>query len=215
MKKYLLVALLLLASNMSYAELKRHNLQVNVGGGPSYLFPRFSDLFTRISETEFNAGGGFTVELGYLFHSVRASGLVHGFDLRADFTMGFTSGETDLILSGTQSLYGGIAMTYTLGWQSFLGRLMFDVIGYGITYSSTESVLTYSTLTETEKVSGIVAQYVLPGLQYIMPNGLTIGLRNKFKINFGDLGSAGLFGLDTMVSLGYTFGSGKQPGDSY
>ena len=223
MKKYLLVALLLLASNVSYAKLGRHNLQVNVGGGMSSLIT-IPIGFAGTSETEFNAGGGFTVELGYLFHSVRESGIIHGFDLRADFTMGFVSGDVDLILSGggsvpsivtgtknVKSLYGGLAMTYTLGRQLKSGRLMFDVTGYGMAYGSADSVSAYQTLTSTPiSVSGLAMQYVLPGVQYIMNNGVTIGWRNKLKINLGELGGVGQFGFDTMVSLGYTFGSGKQ-----
>ena len=223
MKKYLLSTLLLLASNVSYAKLGRHNLQVNVGGGMSSLIIQPA-IFGANKETHFNTGGGFTIELGYLLHSVRESGIIHGFDLRADFTMGFTSGKQNVVLSGglfpiiavgTQdatSLYGGFAMTYTLGRQLTSGRLMFDVIGYGMTYGSVDYTLEYKNLIPLSgSASGIAMQYILPGVQYIMNNGLTIGWRNKFKLNLGQLGSAGQFGFDTMVSLGYTFGSGKQP----
>ena len=225
MKKYLLVALLLLASNVSYAKIGRHNLQVNVGGGMSSLITIPVSFTSTPAPTEFNAGGGFTIELGYLFHSVRESGLVHGFDVRADFTMGFTSGDTELLLfvpgSGysivtgnkkTQSLLGGLAMTYTLGRQLKSGRLMFDVMGYGMAYGSASSTSTYKELTApTIKVSGLAMQYVLPGVQYMMNNGLTIGWRNKLKVNLGELGGTGQLGFDTMISLGYTFGGGKQP----
>lgn len=222
MKKYLLLAMLLLVNNSLYAKLGRHNLQVNVGGGFSSLIM----LPTMGSATQFSKGGGLTVELGYLLHSVRESGIIHGFDLRADFTMGFLSGKQELLLltgswpffaivtgnQTTQNMYGGFAMTYTVGRQLTSGRLMFDVIGFGITYGVADYTLTYKSATPlSSTASGIAAQFVFPGVQYIMNNGFTFGWRNKFKINGGKLGRLGKFGFDTMVTLGYTFGGGKQP----
>lgn len=100
---------------------------------------------------------------------------------------------------------------------------MFDIIGFGLTFGAltSERIGKYTDTTKPDISSGQVKnftmgmQYILPGVQYIMDNGFTMGWRNKFNIYFGGLASHGIFGVDTAITVGYTFGSGKQPWEKY
>ena len=220
MKKFTLLCALLVMSTISYAKIGRHNLQINIGGGyQSTYTPEERPLYfsgTQITEgvPEFSTGGVmFNTELGYLFHSVRKNNIIHGFDLRAHFTLGALKGDFMGTKVASKKMYGGATMTYTLGRQLKSGRLMFDIFGFGFQYGTTETVLsaTGETSQSTGSVPNIGIQYVVPGVQYIMNNGFTVGWRNKVDFSYGAPRHTGMLGFNTAVTLGFTYGSGKQP----
>lgn len=212
MKLFLYLSLILFINNISHAKLGRHNIQINIGGG--YEVNQVNNILNK-SELNYTLGGGmFSVELGYLLHSVQKNSLIHGFDLRTTFTMGFLSASpSSTLFRETLFTQGMFAMTYTLGKQLSNSRLMFDTIGFGGFFSRIDTRYTQK---DTQNIDistdhfGI--QIILPGVQYILNNGFTIGLRNKLEIHIGHFGPAqilGIFGFDTTVSFGYTFGKGE------
>ena len=223
MKRITLLCALLVMSTMSYAKIGRHNLQINIGGGYQSVYTPETTSFTYLPGSsipvaatypELSTGGGmFTVELGYLLHSVRQNNVVHGLDMRGHFTMGFLKGDYMSTQLDSQKMYVGGTMAYTLGRQLKSGRLMFDILGFGFQYGTTETVVSApgETSQSTGSAVNLGIQYVAPGVQYIMNNGLTIGWRNKIDLNFGAQRHAGLVGFNTAVTIGYTFGGGKQP----
>ena len=220
MKRITLLCALLVMSTMSYAKIGRHNLQINIGSGYQSAYTPETSGFeyingrpTFVKYPELSTGGGmFTAELGYLLHSVRQNNIIHGFDLRAHFTLGALKGDFMDTKLSSKKMYGGFAMTYTLGRQLKSGRLMFDIIGYGFQYGTTDTIVSAGgSSASTGSVGNMGIQYVVPGVQYIMNNGFTIGWRNKVDLNFGGQRHSGMLGFNTAVTLGFTFGSGKQP----
>ncbi|MGL4367891.1 MAG: hypothetical protein ACRCTQ_06405 [Brevinemataceae bacterium] len=81
MRNIILFIIMLVLNTISYAKIGRHNLQINVGGV------------------------AFTTELGYLLHSVRQSGTIHGFDPRGNFSMSFVIGDVYTDGTGSQFCY--------------------------------------------------------------------------------------------------------------
>lgn len=221
MKRITLLCALLVMSTMSYAKIGRHNIQINIGGGYQMVStpaePGLIFMGTQMTPDipELSTGGGmFTMELGYLFHSVRQNNLIHGFDVRGHFTMGFLKGDFMDTQLDSKKMYGGATMTYTLGGQLKSGRLMFDILGFGAQYGTTETVVSApgQTSQSTGSTANIGFQFVVPGIQYIMNNGLTVGWRNKIDLNiFGAKRHTGLIGFSTGITLGFTYGGGKQP----
>ena len=220
MKKITLLCALLLMSTMSYAKPGRHNLQINIGGGYQSANTAEELGFTIGGTTyggapEVAVGGGmFILELGYLLHSVRQNNIIHGLDIRGHFTMSFLKGDYATVLDQySNKMYGGFAMSYTVGRQLKSGRLMFDVFGFGAEYGTTNLDLKLDGVTQlTDNVSDLRLQYILPGVQFIMNNGVTIGWRNKLETLAGDTKRyAGTWGFNTGVTIGFTFGGGKQP----
>ena len=216
MKRITLLCALLVMSTVSYAEIGRHNLQINIGGGyqkgtrggrEAYTTDFWWGSIHSPARPAVSLDGGmFTLEVGYLFHSVRNNDRVHGFDMRAGFSMSFLEGDYDKIYDQTfEKIYGEFAMTYTLGCQVESGRVMFDIVGVGLTFGSTDTKFYLNGVEslEGEKVFNIGMQYVFPGVQYMMNNGFTIGWRNKFELNLGYI----LPTFNTTVTLGFTFGS--------
>ena len=149
----------------------------------------------------------FTLEVGYLFHSVNTNNMVHGFDMRLGFSMSFLEGDYDKIYDQTfEKIYGDFAMAYTLGRQLKSGRLMFDIIGVGVAFGfgDTKYYLNGSEVLEGDNSFTLGMYYILPGVQYMMNNGFTIGWRNKFELNTSYFLA---LGINTVVTLGFTFGS--------
>ena len=228
MKRITLLCALLIMSSISYAEIGRHNLQINIGGGyqnlrspnpNSFLALIFSPLEIPFPETIMN-GGTFTIDVGYLFHSVRQNNWIHGLDLRANFSVALFDGTHKGPVIGdfdqnSDRLSGGFAMIYTFGHQLKSGRLMFDIIGYGLNYSTMNTERSQNNVTTATYTEIIAMQYIFPGVQFIMNNGLTIAWRNKFEIDLIGTGAdktlSNLYGITTAVTFGFTFGSGKQP----
>ncbi len=217
MKRITLLFTLLVISTISYAEIGRHNLQINIGGGYQTASRGGRDAYTTDywwgsihspARPEVSVDGGmFTFEIGYLFHSVRKNDMVHGFDMRASFSMSFLKGDYDKIYDQTfEKIYGEFAMAYTLGRQFETGRLMFDILGVGVAFGAadTKYYLNGSEALEGRNSLSVGVYYILPGIQYMMNNGFTIGWRNKFELlNFSHL----LLGFNTAVTVGFTFGS--------
>ena len=223
MNRITLLCALLVMSTMSYAKIGRHNLQINIGGGYQMISTPETTGFVALpggglgfgTIPKLSTGGGmFTLEVGYLFHSVRQNNLIHGFDLRGHFTMGSLKGDWMGTQLDSDKMYGGVAMTYTLGGQLKSGRLMFDILGFGAQYGTTETVVSVpgETSASTGSAANLGFQFVVPGIQYIMNNGLTVGWRNKIDLNiFGAERHTGTRGFNTAITLGFTFGGGKQP----
>ena len=217
MKRITLLCALLIISTMSYAKIGRHNLQINIGGGYQTASRGGRDAYTTdfwwgtIESPARPAvsvdGGMFTLEIGYLFHSVRKNNMVHGFDMRAGFSMSFLEGDYDTIYNQTfEKIYGEFAMAYTVGCQLESGRIMFDILGVGVHFGAadTKYYLNGSETLEGRSSLSVGVYYIFPGIQYIMNNGFTIGWRNKFELlNFSHF----LPGFNTSITFGFTFGS--------
>ncbi len=127
--------------------------------------------------------------------------------------MGFLNAHPDKnipLYRETVFTQGMLAMTYTMGKQFPTSRLMFDTIGFGMFFSQIDTKYTQKNIPDIDVLTehfGI--QVILPGVQYILNNGFTIGWRNKLEIHIGHFGppqTLGIFGLDMTISLGYTFG---------
>ena len=214
MKKITLLCALLVMSNMSYAKIGRHNLQINIGGGYQTAFRGAIPAYTGIfgyeypAKPEISLGGGmFTLEVGYLFHSVRKNNMVHGFDMRLGFSMSFLKGDYDTMYNQNfKKTYGEFAMAYTLGRQFESGRLMFDIIGVGVAFGfgDTKFHLNGVEALEGDNSFTLGMYYVLPGIQYMMNNGFTVGWRNKVELNTSYFLT---LGINTALTLGFTFGS--------
>ena len=160
MKRITLLCALLVMSTMSYAKIGRHNLQINIGSGYQSAYTPETSGFeyingrpTFVKYPELSTGGGmFTAELGYLLHSVRQNNIIHGFDLRAHFTLGALKGDFMDTKLSSKKMYGGFAMTYTLGRQLKSGRLMFDIIGYGFQYGTTDTIVSAVVAVQVQEV---------------------------------------------------------------
>ena len=198
--KFLFLVILFNGASNIHADLGMHNFQINVGGG--YLSSEVpystyrSDLGFSVDVPNFNFGGPvFKAEIAYLLHGVHSSGVVNGLDIRANFMMSWRKGEvlrnpTGEITQAGQSLGGGFQVAYTLGAQLKNGsRLMFDIIGFGISshrYDVTRTIDYADDRNSKTKnlgiTSSIASEYILPGVHYISKSGLTIGVRNIIQI---------------------------------
>ena len=226
MKRITLLCALLVMSTTSYAKIGRHNLQINIGGGYQVDVGGADIEVLNSTPGDTISGGLFTVELGYLLHSVRKNNTVHGLDIRANFTTAFLRDENynfSFSEGGSvpkkfnhvsDKLSGGIVMAYTVGYQFKSGsRLMFDIAGVGVQYSTMNTKISVDDVVLGNNLKGqsVGIQYVFPGVQYIMNNGFTIGLKNKFNLVVQGGPNIAYFDVSTAVTLGFTYGSGKQP----
>ncbi len=220
MKNFTLLCALLLMSTTSYAKIGRHNLQINIGGGYQTSdrgeISAFTTYFFGLplhhpARPAVSLGGGmFTAEVGYLFHSVRENHTVHGFDMRASFSMSFLKGDYDKIYDQNfEKMYGEFAMAYTLGRQLKSGRLMFDILGVGVAFGATDNkyYLNGAPALEGDNDFSFGTYYILPGIQYMTDSGFTIGWRNKAEINTSHFLS---IGINTAITIGITLGSGEK-----
>ena len=198
--KFLFLVILFNGASHIHADLGMHNFQINVGGGylssavPHSFYA--SDLGFSIEVPEFDFDGPvFKAEIAYLLHGVHSSGVVNGLDIRANFMMSWRKGEvlrnpTGEITQSGQSLGGGFQVAYTLGAQLKDGsRLMFDIIGFGISSHRYDVTRTIDYADDRDSktknlgiTSSIASEYILPGVHYISKSGLTIGVRNIIQI---------------------------------
>ena len=217
MKNVTLLCALLLISTTSYAKIGRHNLQINIGGGYQTsdrgAISSYTGIFGFVypAKPAVSLGGGmFTAEVGYLFHSVRENNMVHGFDMRASFSMSFLKGDYDKIYDQNfEKMYGEFAIAYTLGRQLKSGRLMFDILGVGVAFGATDNkyYLNGAPALEGDNDFSFGTYYILPGIQYMTDSGFTIGWRNKAEINTSHFLS---IGINTAITIGITLGSGEK-----
>ena len=237
MKKLLLIISLLLV-NQGYATVKTHNFTINFGGGYDYFKTQLkkkdgvTDAMVDNSRAKYN-GGGFNVELGYLYYHILDNDMVYGADTR----VGFTATFADLTSYGNVNIdgygegfqwngySGSISSTFQLG-QVFTGeqlknsriksvRFMADVIGFSLGGSS----LYHTSSLESSHLGGnFNIGFILPGgFQTVFNNGFMVGLRHKIDVivpvgknnRFTDLEgkiNSDVFNYNIYINLGYAIG---------
>jgi len=234
MKKFLLIISLLLV-NQGYATVKTHNFTINFGGGYDYFKTQLkkkdgvTDSMVDATRAKYN-GGGFNVELGYLYYHVLDNAMVYGADTRVGFTATFADltsfggvkHDIDVQWNGYS---GSIGSTFQLG-RLFTGtqlnnsriksvRFMADIIGFSLGGSS----LYHSSSVDISRLgSNFNIGFILPGgFQTVFENGFMVGLRHKIdfivpigKSNlFTDLEgkiSSNVFNYNIYANIGYAIG---------
>ena len=237
MKKLLLIMSLLLV-NQGYAVVKTHNFTINFGGGYDYFKTQLkkkdgvTDAMVDATRAKYN-GGGFNVELGYLYYHILDNDMVYGADTR----VGFTATFADLTSYGNVNIdgygegfqwngySGSISSTFQLG-QVFTGeqlknsriksvRFMADVIGFSLGGSSLYHT---SSLESSHLGDNFNIGFILPGgFQTVFNNGFMVGLRHKIDFivpvgknnRFTDLEgkiSSNVFNYSIYANLGYAIG---------
>ena len=237
MKKFLLIISLLLV-NQGYATVKTHNLTINFGGGYDYFKIQskkksgITDGMVDASRAKYS-GGGFNIELGYLYYNVLDNDMVYGADTR----VGFTATFADLTSFGGISMKtynakvqlngysGSIGSTFQLG-RIFTGdqlnnsriksvRFMADIIGFSLGGST----LYHNNSVDKNRLGdNFNIGFILPGgFQTVFDNGFMVGLRHKIdfvvpvgKSNlFTDLEgktSSSIVNYSFYANLGYAIG---------
>lgn len=225
MKKILMAGLLFLAVSPSWAKLGKHNLLLSFNAGMGI----YHDKNTGLESLRYSLGGGgrtrakalLGFDIGYLLHSVRESGTVHGMDLRLGVlgdlpTTGYsgTLGSYDSFFS-SQPLQNftfrnpmllTLSIAYTPGRQFKTFRWMFDVIGasFSLAFASVANVDT------GEKYGGIFAgtTITLPlGMHFILNNGSYFAVRHFIVVNpYSGSAREPVTKYALMFSLGYAFG---------
>ena len=201
MKKLLLIMSLLLV-NQGYAVVKTHNFTINFGGGYDYfkIQPSKKDGVTDAMVDAARAkysGGGFNVELGYLYYHVLDNDMVYGADTRVGFTATFADmtsygginvkeHDMDIQLNGYS---GSIGSTFQLG-QVFTGeqlknsriksvRFMADIIGFSLGGSTLYHT---NSIDKNRLGDNFNLGFILPGgFQTVFENGFMVGLRHKLE----------------------------------
>ena len=237
MKKLLLIMSLLLV-NQGYAVVKTHNFTINFGGGYDYFKTQLkkkdgvTDAMVDASREKYN-GGGFNIELGYLYYHILDNDMVYGADTR----VGFTATFADLTSYGNVNIdgygegvqwngySGSIGSTFQLG-RIFTGdqlknsriksvRFMADVIGVSLGGSSLYHT---SSVTKSHLGDNFNIGFILPGgFQTVFENGFMVGLRHKIDVivpigknnRFTDLEgkiNSDVFNYNIYINLGYAIG---------
>ena len=202
MKKFLLIISLLLV-NQGYATVKTHNFTINFGGGYDFFKTQLkkktgvTDGMVDATRAKYN-GGGFNVELGYLYYHILDNDMVYGADTRVGFTATFADlssyGEIELkdhnIDVQWNGYSGSIGSTFQLG-RIFTGdqlnnsriksvRFMADIIGFSLGGSS----LYHANSVESSHLGdNFNIGFILPGgFQTVFENGFMVGLRHKIDV---------------------------------
>ena len=237
MKKLLLIVSLLLV-NQGYATVKTHNFTINFGGGYDY-FKIQANKKSGITDSMVDAtrakygGGGFNVELGYLYYHVLDNDMVYGADTRIGFTATFADlnsyGEInmkdrdiDVRLNGYS---GSIGSTFQLG-RIFTGaqlnnsriksvRFMADIIGFSLGGSS----LYHNNSTDKNRLGdNFNIGFILPGgFQTVFDNGFMVGLRHKLDFivpvgksnmftDYEGSTTSNIVNYNIYINLGYAIG---------
>ena len=234
MKKLLLIISLLLV-NQGYATVKTHNFTINFGGGYDYFQTQLkkkdgtTDAMVDATRAKYN-GGGFNVELGYLYYHILDNDMVYGADTRVGFTATFAEltsfggmkYDKDYQWNGYS---GSIGSTFQLG-RLFTGaqlnnsriksvRFMADVIGVSLGGSSLYHT---SSLESSHLGDNFNIGFILPGgFQTVFNNGFMVGLRHKIDVivpvgknnTFTDKEgkiSSDVFNYNIYINLGYAIG---------
>jgi len=195
-----LFALLLISSGQAYASVGTHNGTINVGG--AFNFATTSSNAPTGQEkkdsTETFLGGGFNVELGYLYLS--SGTLIQGFDTRLSFGMNYDGvyqkggNPVNFPKSMSQSLdtmYFQVGTTYQLGTVLGKGRILVDVLGLNLGIISLKDVLnqkvaeTESTIIQKGGNAFLIGINLPLGTQYIFDNGFTLGFRHRLDFALG------------------------------
>ncbi|MGL4563587.1 MAG: hypothetical protein ACRCVW_07030 [Brevinema sp.] len=223
MKKIFLLLVFILSVANLHATLGRHNLQVNVLSGYHYTETQtpYKGGYIFNGITSMPGGGVIGLELNYMLHSVRESGTIHGLDIRSFFKADFAKGLVQKIPNlascylKIKGLTGGLTLSYSVGKKLKSGRLMFDILGFGIQGGSHKLIAKLDSripaLMPSIKVSAnynfLGVNYVIPGISYILDNGFTFAWRNSlgFNILLQHMWQPKLT-IDSYISLGYTFG---------
>ena len=237
MKKLLLIVSLLLV-NQGYATVKTHNFTVNFGGGYDYFKTQLkkkdgvTDAMVDATRAKYS-GGGFNVELGYLYYHILDNDMVYGADTR----VGFTATFADLTSYGDikakdrninvqwNGFSGSIGSTFQLG-RIFTGaqlnnsriksvRFMADIIGISL---GGGSLYHTSSVTTSHLGDNFNIGFILPGgFQTVFENGFMVGLRHKIDVivpvgknnTFTDLEgkiSSNVFNYNLYINIGYAIG---------
>ncbi len=224
MKKSLLLLALFIPVIASASE---HNFSVHVGGNVNTLYLNVGEEFGLAETRADMTGGGYTVELGYLWKT--GGTLLYALDTRLGFGQNFdafTDIETAL---GTvqpggyfQSIFLYLGTTFALGTKIGEGTLLVDALGINLGWINTE--LRYDS--EYYKLgNSFLFSLILPaGIQYIFDMGLVLGLRQRLDFAVGGKPTWGTHGIDSgsyfgsasdqtgyiaynlTVSVGYSFG---------
>lgn len=234
MKKFLLIISLLLV-NQGYATVKTHNFTINFGGGYDYFKTELkkkdgvTDALVDASRAKYN-GGGFNVELGYLYYHILDNDMVYGADTRVGFTATFADftslGGIKYDVDAQWNGYSGsIGSTFQMG-RLFTGaqlnnsriksiRFMADIIGFSLGGSSLYHT---SSVSSSHLGDNFNIGFILPGgFQTVFENGFMVGLRHKIDFivpvgknnTFTDLEgkiSSNVFNYNIYANIGYAIG---------
>ena len=221
MKNMFYAVLLCFLTLPAWAGVGKHNLLVNFTVGPS-IFPDPSAI-NDLNEDNVGVGLGSVVnvkntraialmglEIGYLLHSVRASGTIHGLDLRLGIWGDLpTSGYSDAFSRYKNPVIFNVAINYTPGIQFKKMRLLFDVIGINIASSFAK----VEDITTGGKGTAYFPAFIwtLPlGSHFILNNGVYFGIRHHIVLNaFARSSTVSFFKYSLMFNIGYAFGGGK------
>ncbi len=227
MRKMVLILSLLLV-NQGYSNVKTHNFTINFGGGYDYFqieSQKKSGITDRVvddTRAKYN-GGGFNVELGYLYYKMSNDKMVYGSDTRVGFAMTFAnlSSIGDVYLKDYNTTVqlkgysGSIGSTFQLGQIFDRFRIMADIVGFsmgGSTLFHNNSV-DHSRLGDNFNVG-----LILPGgFQVVFNTGMMLGLRHKIDfvipagknnlfVNHNGHNSSNIFNYSIYASLGYAIG---------
>ena len=216
MKNIFYTVALCLVAMPAWAGIGRHNFLINFTAGPAiFIDPSIvaNDAIgagTAISTSGFGATGIMGLEVGYLFHSVRSSGVIQGLDLRLGLWGDIpVSGYSDSSARYKNPVLFTLAINYTPGIQFKGLRLLFDVIGINIA----------SAFAKAEEISTGRSGYVyspafiwnLPlGSHFILNNGVYFGIRHHLIVNaFSRSATVPIVKYAVMFNIGYAFGGGR------
>ncbi|MGL4393841.1 MAG: hypothetical protein ACRCS8_01260 [Brevinema sp.] len=225
MKKALLFLSIFIASS-THAGIGKHNFLFSLMGGPGLYYDQTklsasdNTLIGLPTVDKINVKGSVGFEIGYLLHSVRESGTVHGLDIRAGVmgdipTKGYSldvheyrynNGSSYTTYNLSNPVLLNFSVDYTPGIQLQNYRLMFDVIGTGI-------ALAFANSENTETGSKGLAfnlgyRHTLPlGTHFVFNNGFYFATRHHLTINpFTQSSKEAIVKYNIMFHLGFVFG---------
>ena len=201
----------------AWAGIGRHNFLINFTAGPAIFGdPSASSsggigAGTIIDTGKIGVTGIIGVELGYLFHSARAGGVIQGLDIRLGLWGDIpTTGYADSSARYQNPVILTFAINYTPGVQLKGVRLLFDVIGINIA----------SAFAKAQDISTGQSGYVyfpafiwnLPlGSHFLLNNGVYFGVRHHLIVNvFAQSPRVPTVKYAVMFNIGYAFGGGKK-----
>ncbi|MGL5956557.1 MAG: hypothetical protein ACRC0X_08170 [Brevinema sp.] len=192
----MILLLLLMFVVPVYSIVGTNNMTINLGGVFNYSQIVINDDSTKRSERLSDyIGGGFNLEIGYLYLS--QDSVIHAIDTRIGFGVNLDNPHTGELIGLSEikfnTLHFYIGTTYGIGQIVGYGRILVDILGLNFGFFTANLIV--SEQVDDEKVhfisrmgNNFLLSLNLPlGIQYIFNNGLMLGFRHRLDFAFSKL----------------------------